>query len=166
MGADVFEFVGDNPPGLDVISKHDVVLWKSPQYGWVKAQRNGSFIPISEAAALQLKGPVPAPTPTPEAQLGVTGAGSTAVNKAQMRDPNARGSELARAKAESEHQATMDRAKFMPQEQADPMAGLGLTERAEVDRLVRGGAKLEDAVAEVRKKMPPPASTQAEALKQ
>lgn len=171
--ADVYEHTGDNPPGLDVLSKHDVVLWKHPQHGWLKAEKNGGFTPMSEADATRLKGPVPSPTPgaTPEtagaltAPIGSTGAGSSTVNKAALGRGNPLTGESARARAEGEHQATMDRAKFAAPERADPMAGLGLVERSEVDRLVRGGMKPEEAVAQVKRKSRP-AAAQAEALKQ
>lgn len=175
MAADVFEFTGPNPPGLDILSKHDVVLWKHPQHGWLQASRNGSFTPLTEADVLRLKGPVPAatpsPTPTPAGAptaptIGAAGAGNTAPNLGSRVSNVDRAEEYKRAGAEKSHQATLDKAKFAVPERADPMEGFGLMERSEVAKLVRGGMSEEQAIAEVRKRMPPPAATQAEGLKQ
>lgn len=173
MPAEVYEHTGDNPPGLDILSKHENVVWKHPQHGWLKAARNGSFTPISEADVMRLKGPVPSPTPTPGAvgnptagAMPVTGAGSIDPNLGGQRSVADRAEERRRAGAEKSHQATMDKAKFAVPERVDPLAGLGLMERSEVARLVRGGMDQATAVAQVRKKMPPAAATQAEGLRQ
>ena len=162
--SDVYEHTGDNPPGLDVLSKHDTVVWKHPQHGWLKAGKSGGFSPISEADVTRLKGPVPKPSPSPGAVgAPTTGAGSSTANIHKGMNLQQRYDERKRAKTEGEVQGTLDRAKFAPQERADPMAGLGLVERAEVARLVREGKSPEEAAAEVKRKT---AGAQAEALKQ
>jgi len=179
---DVFEFTGPNPPGLDVLSAHETVLWKHPQHGWLRASKNGSFTPITEADAVRLKGPAPATPPTtmpgapvvgapttetvPAVMPGAVGAGSVRANAGAPGSNLARGEEFARARREVSHQETLDRAKFAPQERADPMAGFGLMERSEVAKLVREGATQEQAVEVVRAKMKPPAAVQAEGLRQ
>lgn len=164
--ADVFQYEGQNPPGLDVLSKHRTVVWKHPQHGWLRADKNGSFTPLSEGAAKQLLGvttPAQPTTTTPAAPTGAVGAGSTKANITGGMSTTERAEERQRAKAEAGHQATLDRAQFVPETGPDPMAGLGLTERAKVQELVRGGMKIEDAVRKVRK---PAAATQAEGLAQ
>lgn len=176
--ADVFEYKGTNPPGRDVTSQHDVVLWNHPQHGMLKAGPNGDFLPISVADANKLLGrPAPgagtAPSPTPGGPVapagaetvptGAAGAGSTKMNPAGYRGKDWY-AEKARADAETSHQATMDRAKFAAPQRADPMAGLGLVERAKVQALVSKGIPVEEAVRQVRPR--PAAAVQAEALKE
>jgi hypothetical protein len=175
MPAEVFEHTGPNPPGLDVLSKHEVVVWKHPQHGWLKADRNGSFTPLSELDVQKLRGPalpasgaptIPTVSTTPPTTLPQVGAGSAKANIVGGMSQQKRGDERNRAKAEATHQATMDQAKFAAPEREDPLEGLGLSQRAAVAKLVRGGMPVEDAVAEVRKKTPPAADEQAKALQQ
>ena len=162
MADEVFEYTGPNPPGLDVISQHGTVLWKHPQHGWLKADRNGSFTPVAEAAALKMLSPVPAPTPTPGPTVGGVGAGTTTAVALPTMTPGQRREERIRAKKEGEVQGELTKAQFRPEERADPMAGLGIVERAQVDKLVKAGMAVEEAVKKVR---PQAASSQAEALK-
>lgn len=159
--ADVFEYTGTNPPGLDILSKHETVIWKHPQHGWLRADRKGGFAPISESEVLRLQGPKPSPTP-PASDLGAVGAGTT--NLHAVTSPQELTAERKRAAAEASHQATMDRAKFAPPERQDPLAGLSLMERSELARLIRGGASQEQALAEIKRKRVPPAAVQAEGL--
>lgn len=160
--ADVFEYTGANPPGLDILSRHEVVLWKHPQHGWLRAGRNGAFTPVSESEVLRMQGPKPTPAPAAAGVLGATGAGTTNMRRASS--PQELTAERKRVGAEGSHQATMDKAKFMAPEREDPLAGLGLMERSELARLIRAGATQEQALAEIKRKRQPPAATQAQGL--
>lgn len=174
--SDVFQYEGQNPPGLDVLSKHRTVVWKHPQHGWLRAEKNGSFTPLDAATAQRLLGTAPPPPSQPTTTTTTTrpaapaataepaptvGAGTTKMNLTGTMDAVERSEEAKRARAEASHQATLDKARFTPESGPDPMAGLGLTERAKVQELVRGGMKVEEAVKKVRK---PTASEQAQAL--
>lgn len=170
--SDVFQYEGANPPGLDVLSKHGTVVWKHPQHGWLKAEKNGSFTPLDPGTAQRLLGAAPPPPPaetaaattsptTTRPAAPTTGAGTTRTTYTDRMSVTDRVEERDRAKAEAGHQAALDKARFMPQTGPDPMAGLGLTERAKVQELIRGGMTVEEAVKKVRK---PAASVQAEAL--
>lgn len=169
---DVYEHAGDNPPGLDVLSKHETVVWKHPQHGWLRASKNGSFTPIAEADVMRLRTPVPPPKPetavsaAPTVPTGARGAGSSAPNLVSGMSVGERADERTRAKAEAGVQSAVDRAKFAAPERVDPLAGLGLAERAEVARLVREGKTQEEAAAVVKGKRAPAAGAQAEALRQ